>query len=112
MADLECLSVPDDGGIGDVEDDFDGGIYTGLFRYWLRSEGCGSVQFSTVRPSWPRNYNFDADTGELIGVAQLDDVGVPLPGAGNDACLSATWIAGEIRQQCADEQVSVCQRRR
>jgi hypothetical protein len=109
MADLDCLAVPDDGGVDDVKDDFDGGL---AVESWLRSEGCDSVQFFGKGLTWYRNYNFDADTGELIGFAKLDDVGGPLPGAGADTCRSATWIAGEIRQQCGDEQLSVCQRRR
>jgi hypothetical protein len=111
MADLECMPAPD-GVIGVAPDDFDGGMDTVL---WFRSEGCGRIQFSTIRGR-PRTVsrNFDAQSGELIGYAYIDDViGAP-PGADryDRDCASGAWIAGEFRTQCADEQFSICEERR
>ncbi len=98
MADLECHPV----------DDIDGGSSA---PDWIRSEGCGSVQFSTPLPSFiSRVHNFDADSGELVGYAQLEDA-ADSPGRIR-GCSSFGWLGGEIRAQCADERVSDCERRR
>lgn len=100
---LECFAIDEDAGLDSFDDD--AGINSGLFRWWTRSTGCGSVQIATIHPSWPRIYNYDPDTGELIGAAQLDDVGTEL---GNYPCVDAAYIAGEVRASCEGEQIEVC----
>jgi hypothetical protein len=104
MATLECRPVSDDdGGV----DGFDGG--SGGPPDWFRSEGCGSVQFTPPLPAFaPRIYNFDADSGELIGYAQLDDAAESLPGRAAASCSSFAWLAGEVRHRCDGERLSAC----
>ena len=97
---FQCQAVPEDGGIEDLGEDLDAG---GTVSWWIRSEGCGSVQFTNF--GWPRNYNFDSGSGELIGFARLDDISDTLPGT---PCISGSWVAGEIRQSCDDEVVTIC----
>ena len=108
LDDLDCHPVDGDAGVDALDVDFDGGIHTGLFRFWLRSDGCGSVQFGALTPSWPRYYNFDERTGALIGYAQLDDVAERIPGTD---CEAAAWVIGDIRHQCADEALMLCESR-
>lgn len=111
MAPLECMVVTDDldGGVGPA--DFDGGVDAGVQAFWHRSEGCGTVQFISFSNHY-RNYNFDADSGELIGYAMLDDAGTTPLSNEPGSCSSAGWVAGEFRTQCTDEKLSVCLRRR
>ena len=102
---LRCVETADDGGVEGLQDEFDGGLPAAL---WKRSEGCGSVQFSTVAPSSPRFFNFDADTGELIGYARFDDMETAILGRGSFGCASKGWIGGLVRGHCANETVSFC----
>jgi hypothetical protein len=95
-AGLRCDSPAEDAG---DEGEGDAGDFP-----WLRSEGCGTVQFTTG--PHPLLYNFDADTGKLIGHAQLDDA--PSTTRGSGECESAGWIAGTVRARCDDEKRSVC----
>jgi hypothetical protein len=102
---LACEEL-DDAGIHEIEqghDPTDGGAELGFVL--LRSDGCGSVQFSTLAPSWPRYFNFDASSGELIGAARLDDIFTTVAGT---PCMDAAFVAGEIRSSCAGETLMIC----
>jgi hypothetical protein len=103
---LRCVETDYDGGVEALQDEFDGGLPANL---WKRSEGCGSVQFSTVAPSSPRFFNFDADTGELIGYARFDDRATAIVGRASFGCSSRGWIGGLVRGHCATETVSLCE---
>lgn len=101
---LTCEDL-DDGGIQDIamgNDISDGGNANDLV---LRSEGCGRVQFHTIHPAWPRDYNFDAASGKLIGAARLDDAGFAFPGT---PCEDAGYVAGEFRASCPGEVLKLC----
>jgi hypothetical protein len=93
----------DDAGIASLDPRNDGGVE--LTDAWLRSDGCGSVQFSTLPFSWPRHFNFDAQSGVLIGAARLDDIGTSVPGT---PCNAAGYVAGTFRASCASEVLMVC----
>jgi hypothetical protein len=102
---LRCGDM-DDGGVVDA-DDRDSGVPSGL---WRRSEGCGSVQFSTLSPAEPRFYNFDRDTGELIGFAGLERFSI-IGRGGGFGCAAPAWVAGEVRTDCPTETVTTCEPR-
>lgn len=104
---LICHDVLADGGIASMPVG-DAGISSGLFRWMARAEGCGSVEFYMLSPSWPRYLNFDVDSGALIGAGSVDDVGTKLRGS---SCLAASYVAGTIAPRCADASVKYCERR-
>lgn len=83
-----------DGGVDDgVGDDYG--------RTLTRSQGCGTVQFTTDPPAWPRYHNFDMRTGMLIGLASADDIQEP-------PCNASAYVRGEIRESCAGEVLTQC----
>lgn len=71
----------------------------------VRTEGCGTVAYDSPPDSWPRHYHFDAQTGALIGLAQLDDIGQTLPGS---TCDDAAFVAGTIKPSCTNVTVQHC----
>lgn len=96
-----CKEV-DEAGVDDPAAEDGGLIYRSTM---LRSDGCGSVQFTTLGYAWPREFNFDSASGELIGAARMDDVGTELPGT---PCLDAAYVAGTFRASCPSELLMVC----
>lgn len=100
---LRCGDM-DDGGVEPDPDDRDGGAPLGP---WRRSEGCGSVQFSAVPPAEARYYNFDRETGELIGFAGLERFSII--GRAGFGCAAPAWVAGTVRSDCPGEIVTFCE---
>jgi len=106
-ADFDCYDVSDGGepiGFGDGDADLD----SGLFRWWTRTEGCDSVVFETIAPSWPRYYHFATDSGALLGHARVDDIVQPIP---HSDCVDAAFVTGEPMAACQDETAMLCERR-
>lgn len=96
---VDCEAVGSEGAAAHIDDD--AGFYE---DQWLRSEGCGSVQFKTLQ-GWEYYYNFDLASGALLGGAHYaSDVG------SGDGCVVGR-IAGEVRLECDDEELSVCSRK-
>ena len=72
--------------------------------HWTASTGCGSVQLHGTGIHDDRVYNFDLQTGRLIGAANLGPEDV-LPA---DHCDVDAHVGGVIRQTCANEVVMQC----
>lgn len=70
-------------------------------RKWVRSEGCGTVQFSDTE-YWESYRNFDPDSGAMIGAANFSSDVLPA-----DGCPIGR-IAGVVRSACDDEELLVC----
>jgi hypothetical protein len=100
--DFECTELADDASIEDFDFSADAGPC--CFNWWIRSEGCGQVQYRS-HMTWPRIYNFDAQTGQLIGHARLDDIGYEFGG-----CTDAAFLGGELLHDCPTVAESVCDR--
>jgi hypothetical protein len=102
-ADLSCDYSSEDGGLDEND--------AGESIYRMRSEGCGSVQFLVRYEHLLNYYNFDRQTGALIGWSSYDnDVGWRPPGCDCDY-LEGTTVAGVLRASCADEVVTYCRSR-
>lgn len=100
-ADLTCTES-EDGGIVYLLGDLDAGLGFPSFGTYVRIAGCGYVQFGNLRPNWPRYYNFEADSGELVGRAQADDVTSP-------PCDDAAYVSGVVEPECTDVTISLCE---
>lgn len=98
-----CYDVLQDGSV-DGLNHADAAVDAGLFRWWTRTEGCGSVAFEVMKPSYPRYYHFAADGGALLGAGQQDDAVHP-----ND-CAYAARVMGTIAAPCSDAGVQWCVR--
>jgi len=92
----------DDAGV----DDEDAGSESPWFGSWTRTEGCGRiiVEKTFAGGGWPRYYTFDSETDELIGYAQLDDVGPMVAG-----CNHYAYVAGELGLDCDDAVTITCE---
>jgi hypothetical protein len=75
----------------------------GTLGWWRRTEGCGRVTFENIN-TWHRYFNFDLQTGKLIGASSLDDQ----DGLLNDDCSSFGLHAGEINEPCNGETHQLC----
>jgi len=90
---LNAASLDDDAGVENVDEG------------WVRSEGCNSVQLSFSGHGGPRIYNFDRESGDLIGAARRYDESHLV--AGTD-CNETAYVAGNVREACASESLAIC----
>lgn len=102
--DYACTVLEGDASIADFDFDDAGVVESCCFNWWIRTEGCGQVQYKAYK-TWPRISNFDADTGALIGRGQLDDSTFDLAG-----CTNAAFLGGTLLHDCPEVTVSVCDR--
>jgi hypothetical protein len=74
------------------------------FNWWIRTEGCGNVQYRSYG-TYPRVFNFDAATGEVIGYGRQDDIEYDFGG-----CTHWGFVAGELLHDCPTATESICSR--
>lgn len=75
----------------------------------IRSEGCGTVEFTLSSGTAETFYHFDSDTGALLGAADFDDV-LGLEDRGCDCMNEGEPFGGTFRKKCAEKTDVVCER--
>lgn len=97
---FHCEGSSQDGGVDDLDAGGDGTSYV------TRTQGCGFVSYDNAGYTWPRHYNFNLQSGALIGAASVDDV---LTGYdGSEQCGADGFVAGDVALPCSDAVVQRC----